>query len=200
MSKIEEIKDLTAELLKYCHEYYDLDTPSISDAAYDKKFDTLKRLEDEAGFYLANSPTRKVQGSILEGFTKVVHSKPMLSAAKTKNIDEIKKFIGNNYFYCSYKLDGLTMVVRYSDGNFVQAITRGTGIIGEDVTEQAKMISNLPMHIPYNGDLELRGECVISWDQFHKVNSKLSEPYSHPRNLAAGSLRNLDTNIIKQRK
>ena len=199
MSKIEEIKDLTAELLKYCHEYYDLDEPSISDAAYDKKFDTLKRLEDEAGFYLANSPTRKVQGSILEGFTKVTHSKPMLSAAKTKNIDEIKKFIGNNYFYCSYKLDGLTMVVRYSDGNFVQAITRGTGIIGEDVTEQAKMISNLPMHIPYNGDLELRGECVISWDQFHKVNRKLSEPYSHPRNLAAGSLRNLDTNITKQR-
>lgn len=199
MSKIEEIKNLTAELLKYCHEYYDLDAPSISDAAYDKKFDTLKRLEDEANFYLANSPTRKVQGSILEGFTKVTHSKPMLSAAKTKNIDEIKKFIGNNYFYCSYKLDGLTMVVRYSNGNFVQAITRGTGIIGEDVTEQAKMISNLPMHIPYNGDLELRGECVISWDQFHKVNSKLSEPYSHPRNLAAGSLRNLDTNITKQR-
>ena len=199
MSKIEEIKNLTAELLKYCHEYYDLDAPSISDAAYDKKFDTLKRLEDEAGFYLANSPTRKVQGSILGGFTKVTHSKPMLSAAKTKNIDEIKKFIGNNYFYCSYKLDGLTMVVRYSNGNFVQAITRGTGIIGEDVTEQAKMISNLPMHIPYNGDLELRGECVISWDQFHKVNSKLSEPYSHPRNLAAGSLRNLDTNITKQR-
>ena len=199
MNKIERIKELTAQLLQYCHEYYVLDNPTISDFEYDKKYNELEALENEANFYLANSPTRKVQGSVLDCFTKVEHSKPMLSAAKTKDVDEIKKFIGNNVFYCSYKLDGLTMVVRYSHGKFVQAITRGTGVVGEDVTEQAKMITNLPMSIPYDGELELRGECVVSWANFHKINEGLDEPYSHPRNLAAGSLRNLDTNITKQR-
>ena len=199
MGTIEQIKELTEELLHHCHLYYDWDAPVISDAEYDEKWDTLKQLEDEANFWLANSPTRKVQGTVLDFFTKVEHSKPMLSAAKTKDVNEIKKFIGNNNFYCSYKLDGLTMVVRYSKGKFVQAITRGTGVVGEDVTEQAKMINNLPMSIPYDDDLELRGECVVSWENFRKINEKLDEPYSHPRNLAAGSLRNLDTNITKQR-
>ena len=199
MEKIEQIKELTAELLHHCHLYYDLDSPEISDAEYDKKFDILKQLEDEANFWLANSPTRKVQGSVLDSFQKVQHSKPMLSAAKTKDVNEIKKFIGKNDFYCSYKLDGLTLVVVYESGKFKKAITRGNGIIGEDVTEQAKMINNLPMSIPYDNYLELRGECVVSWKNFHKINDRLAEPYSHPRNLAAGSLRNLDTNITKQR-
>lgn len=199
MNKIETIKNLTTELLQYCHEYYDLDRPTISDTEYDKKFSELEQLENEANFYLANSPTHKVQGQVLDCFTKVKHSKPMLSAAKTKDINEIKKFIDNQPFYCSYKLDGATLVVRYKNGEFVQAITRGNGEIGEDVTSQAKMISNLPMHIAYNRELELRGECVISWENFRKINATLDEPYSHPRNLAAGSLRQLDTNITKQR-
>ena len=199
MNKIERIKELTAKLLQYCHEYYVLDNPTISDAAYDKKYSELEQLENEANFWLANSPTRTVQGSVLEGFTKVEHTKPMLSAAKTKDINEIKKFIGCNDFYCSYKLDGLTLVVRYKNGQFVQAVTRGTGTIGEDVTEQAKMIKNLPMTIPYNEDLELRGECVVSWDSFNKINENLEDKYSHPRNLAAGSLRNLDTNVTRDR-
>lgn len=199
MNQVEKIKELTSELLQYCREYYDLDAPTISDAEYDKKFDELKQMEDETNFWLANSPTRKVQGNVLDGFTKVTHSKPMLSAAKTKDISEIKRFIGNNDFYCSYKLDGLTLVTIYENGKFKQAITRGTGLVGEDVTEQAKMISNLPMSIPYDGYLELRGECVVSWENFNKINSSLAEPYSHPRNLAAGSLRNLDTNITKER-
>ena len=199
MEKVERIKTLTKELLEHCYNYYVLDNPIISDAEYDKKFDELFALENEANFWLANSPTRKVQGSVLDCFTKVEHSKPMLSAAKTKDINEIKKFLENNAFYCSYKLDGLTLVTRYKNGNFVQAVTRGTGTIGEDVTEQAKMISNLPMHIPYDGDLELRGECVVSWDDFNYINNNLDNKYSHPRNLAAGSLRNLDTNITKER-
>lgn len=200
MDKISQIKELTTELLHHCHLYYDLDAPEISDAEYDKKYDALKQLEDEANFWLANSPTRKVQGKVLDGFKKVTHSKPMLSAAKTKDVEEIKKFLGNNAFYCSYKLDGLTLVTIYEGGKFKKAITRGTGLVGEDVTEQAKMIENLPMHIPYDDYLELRGECVVSWDNFNKINEGLAEPYSHPRNLAAGSLRNLDTNITKQRK
>lgn len=199
MNKIERIKELTTELLHHCHLYYDLDAPVISDYEYDKKYQELERLENETNFWLANSPTRKVQGSVLDCFTKIEHSKPMLSAAKTKDIGEIKKFLGDNEFYCSYKLDGLTLVVRYKDGKFVQAVTRGTGTIGEDVTEQAKMISNLPMSIPYNGELELRGECVVSWETFNRINETLEDKYSHPRNLAAGSLRNLDTNITKER-
>lgn len=200
MNPIDRIKELTNELLQYSHEYYDLDSPTISDKEYDKKYDELFRLEEENHFYLAISPTRKVQGSVTESLKKVEHTKLMLSAAKTKDINEIKKFLGNNEFYCSYKLDGLTLVVRYHNGKFVQAITRGSGYIGEDVTEQAKMISNLPMTIAYTSDLELRGECVISWKQFHKVNENLENPYSHPRNLAAGTLRNLDTNIVRDRK
>jgi DNA ligase (NAD+) len=199
MNNIDKIKQLTAELLEHCNNYYLLDNPTISDAEYDKKYNELERLENEANFYLANSPTRKVQGAVLDCFAKIEHSKPMLSAAKTKDVNEIKKFIGNSSFYCSYKLDGLTLVVRYCNGKLVQAVTRGTGIVGEDVTEQAKMITNLPMHIPYNGDLELRGECVVSWDNFNKINDGLENKYSHPRNLAAGSLRNLDTNITKER-
>lgn len=199
MNKIERIKELTEELLYHCHLYYDLDAPVLSDVEYDKKYNELEQFENEANFWLTNSPTRKVQGSVLDCFTKVEHSKPMLSTAKTKDANEIKKFLGNNAFYCSYKLDGLTLVTRYKNGNFVQAVTRGTGIIGEDVTEQAKMITNLPMHIPYNGDLELRGECVVSWENFNKINKSLENKYSHPRNLAAGSLRNLDTNITKER-
>ena len=195
MNKIERIKELTKELLHYCHEYYVLDKPTISDFEYDKKFDTLKKLEDENNFWLANSPTRKVQGEVLDGFNKITHSKPMLSAAKTKDINEIKEFVGNNDFYCSYKLDGLTLVCSWENGEFKQAVTRGTGIVGEDVTEQAKMISNLPLKIPYTEYLELRGECVISWDNF----KQLQEDFSHPRNAAAGGLRNLDTNITKQR-
>ena len=199
MNKIEKIKALTEELLQYCHEYYDLDAPTISDAEYDKKFSELETLENETNFWLVNSPTHKVQGQVLDCFQKVQHSKPMLSAAKTKDINEIKKFIGNNDFYCSYKLDGLTLVCIWDKGHFKQAITRGTGLVGEDVTEQAKMITNLPMTIPYDDYLELRGECVVSWENFRKINESLAEPYSHPRNLAAGSLRNLDTNITKQR-
>lgn len=199
MTKIEQIKELTERLLQYCHEYYDLDHPTISDQEYDKQYDELKKLEDETNFWLSNSPTRKVQGQVLDCFTKVTHSKPMLSAAKTKDINEIKKFVDGSKYYCSYKLDGITLCVRYEHGRLKQAITRGTGTIGEDVTEQAKMISNLPLSIPYEGNLELRGECVISLENFKRINKELWSIYSHPRNLAAGSIRQLDTNVVKNR-
>ena len=197
--KIERIKELVEWLSKASDAYYVYDQPIMPDKEYDKLYDELEALEKETGYILASSVTQKVQGKVLDGFKKVTHSKPMLSAAKTKDVNEIKKFIGNNDFYCSYKLDGLTLVVVYEQGKFKQATTRGTGLVGEDVTEQAKMIKNLPMSIPYDGYLELRGECVVSWADFHKINAGLVEPYSHPRNLAAGSLRNLDTNITKQR-
>ena len=199
MEKIERIKELVKLLNKASDAYYVNDNPIMTDKEYDKLYDELEALEKETGYIISSSVTQKVQGKILNGFQKVTHSKPMLSTAKTKDVNEIKKFIGNNDFYCSYKLDGLTLVCIYENGEFKQAITRGTGLVGEDVTEQAKMIENLPMHIPCDGYLELRGECVVSWKNFHKINESLDEPYSHPRNLAAGSLRNLDTNITKQR-
>lgn len=200
MEKIERIKELVKLLNKASDAYYVNDNPIMADKEYDKLYDELETLEKETGYIISASVTQKVQGKVLDGFQKVTHSKPMLSAAKTKDVDEVKKFINNNDFYCSYKLDGLTLVAIYENGEFKQAITRGTGLIGEDVTEQAKMIENLPMHIPYDKYLELRGECVVSWENFHKINEGLAEPYSHPRNLAAGSLRNLDTNITRQRK
>ena len=199
MYQIERIQELVALLSRASDAYYVNDNLIMSDKEYDALYDELEALEKETGYILSTSVTQKVQGKVLDGFQKVTHSKPMLSAAKTKDINEIKKFLGRQPFYVSYKCDGLTLVCIYEHGKFKQAITRGTGLIGEDVTEQAKMIENLPMSIPYDGYLELRGECVVSWENFHKINEGLSEPYSHPRNLAAGSLRNLDTNITKQR-
>lgn len=199
MDKVKRLKELNALLQKASYAYYGLDKPIMSDKEYDDLYDELVSLEKETECVLAGSPTQKVQGYILDGFKKVEHSKPMLSADKTKEVSEVEKFIDNRDFYCSYKLDGLTLVVKYKDGKFIQGITRGNGTVGEDVTEQCRFIKNLPMEIFNKNDIELRGECVISWDEFHRINSTLDEPYSHPRNLAAGTLRNLDLNIVRDR-
>lgn len=197
---IEKMKELIQELNTASYAYYGKDTPIMSDKKYDALYDELTKIEFETGTTLAGSPTQKVQGYVLDGFTKVTHSKPMLSANKTKDINDIIKFLRDYDWYCSYKLDGLTLVLRYNDGKFVQGITRGNGIIGEDVTEQCKFIDNIPMTIPNKHFFEVRGECVMSWNEFKRVNSTLDTPYSNPRNLAAGTLRNLDLNILKQRK
>ncbi len=199
MDKVKRIKELSKLLQKASYAYYGRDNPIMSDKEYDDLYDELSKLEVEAEYVLAGSPTQKVQGYVLDGFSKVEHSKPMLSANKTKDVKEIEKFIKGKEFYGSYKLDGLTVVARYKDGKFVQGITRGTGTVGEDITEQCKFIKNLPMAISYKQDLELRGECVISWNEFKRINEALDSPYSHPRNLAAGTLRNLDLNILKNR-
>lgn len=199
MDKVKRLKELNTLLQKASYAYYGLDKPIMSDKEYDDLYDELVLLEKETECVLAGSPTQKVQGYVLDGFKKVEHSKPMLSADKTKEVSEVEKFIDNRDFYCSYKLDGLTLVVKYKDGKFVQGITRGNGTVGEDVTEQCRFIKNLPMEISNKHDLELRGECVISWDEFHRINATLDEPYSHPRNLAAGTLRNLDLNVVRDR-
>lgn len=199
MGKVNRIKELVSILQKASYAYYGLDSPLMTDKEYDDLYDELSALEKETNYVLAGSPTVKVQGYVLDGFTKVRHTKPMLSANKTKDVQEIEKFVSGKIFYGSYKLDGLTVVVRYKNGEFAQGITRGNGIEGEDVTEQCRFIKNLPMNIPYKKDLELRGECVISWDEFRRINKNLDTSYSHPRNLASGTLRNLDLNIIKDR-
>lgn len=197
--KINIMKKIVKELTEASKMYYKFDKQIMTDKEYDALYDKLKELEDETGIILANSPTNKVQGYILDGYKKVTHSKPMLSADKTKDLNVIKKFIGYNKFYGSMKLDGLTLVVRYENGEFKQGVTRGNGTIGEDVTEACKFIKNLPMKIPYKESLELRGECVVSWEEFNKINETLTDKYSHPRNFAAGTLRNLDLNVIKER-
>ena len=124
---INKIKKLTNELLQYCHEYYDLDAPTISDSEYDRKYDILKQMEDEANFWLANSPTRKVQGAVLPYLNKVRHSVPMLSADKSTDIADVVKFIGNKDVIVTYKFDGGTCVIKYRDGKLIQGLSRGSG-------------------------------------------------------------------------
>lgn len=196
---IQRIKQLVEKLNAASDAYYLYDNPIMSDHEYDEMMDKLESLEQQTGYVLSNSPLHKVQGKLLDGFKKVKHTKPMLSANKTKDIDEIGKFIGGHKVVESFKLDGLTIVCRYEKGVFKQAITRGNGEIGEDVTENFRNCTNLPLRLRYDFDLEVRGECVISWENFNKINESLEEPYSHPRNLAAGSLRCLDTNVSKDR-
>ena len=200
MNKVKRIKELVKELQDASYAYYAKDNPVMSDKKYDDLYDKLTQLESETGIILAGSPTQKVQGYVIDSLKKVKHSKPMLSANKTKDISEIKKFIGNKRCVASWKLDGLTIVLRYVNGIFTQAITRGSGDLGEDVTHTMKMCKNIPVKLPYCVDLEVRGECVISWKEFERINSTLSEPYKHPRNLAAGSVRQLDSNVLKNRE
>lgn len=195
-----KMRELISKLLSASEAYYKYDNPFITDREYDRLYADLEILELDTGVIFANSPTQKVQGFLLDELKKVKHSKPMLSAKKTKAISDIITLAGkNDDFYASNKLDGLTLVLKFDNGEFIQALTRGNGIVGEDVTEQAKMITNLPLKIPYKEYLELRGECVISWANFNRINENLTIPFKHPRNLAGASLRVLDTNITKER-
>ena len=200
MQKIKRIKELVSILNKASYAYYAKDDPIMSDKQYDDLYDELSGLESSTGIILAGSPTQKVQGRCIESLKKVKHSKPMLSANKTKNINEIKKFIGNHPCVMSWKEDGLTIVLRYLNGIFTQAITRGSGDMGEDVTHTMKMCKNIPFKLPYCVDIEVRGECVISWKEFERINDHLDTPYKHPRNLASGSVRQLDSNVLKDRE
>ena len=197
MNKIEQIKELTAELLYHCHLYYDLDTPKISDAEYDKKYDFLKQLENEANFWLANSPTRKVQGEVLTYLEKVHHSIPMLSADKSTDVEDVVRFIGNKTVVCTYKFDGGTVVLKYNSGHLVQALSRGSGYDGENITHTARMIKNIPLTIPYDGYLEIRGEALIPWRYYNEMN--VDGTLGHPRNVCTGALRQLNANEAAKR-
>lgn len=198
---VARVKELTNQLHKASIAYYKYDNQIMTDKQYDELYDELEKLENESGIVLSDSPTHYVQGYVLDELKKVKHTKPMLSAKKTKNPNEIKSFLKDYDWYCSYKMDGLTLVVRYNEnGEFIQGITRGTdGIIGEDVTEQCRFIKNLPMKIPCSQPLELRGECVISYDEFNRINKEVLEPFKHPRGLAGGTLRTLDLSIVRDR-
>lgn len=198
--QIERLKKLTFKLCKASEAYYKYDNPIISDKEYDDLYNELEQLEKESGIILNNSPTQNIGGEILSQLKKVKHTKPMLSANKTKSISEIKKFVSKQPCVMSWKEDGLTIVLRYKNGIFVQAITRGQkGLIGEDVTHTIRMCSDVPAKLPYNVDIQVRGECLISYDEFNRINGFLSEPYRNPRNLASGTVRQLDSKIAKER-
>lgn len=197
---IQRMKELIGILKRADTAYYKHDDPIMTDREYDALFDELKMLEDNSGIVLSGSPTQKVSGEILEGLTEVEHNRPMLSAAKTKSVDEIVRFIGSHAALVSWKLDGLTLVLRYEDGKLKQAITRGAeGRIGEDVTHTVRVMLNAPLTIPYTQPLEVRGEGVVGWANFEQLNGELDEPYTHPRSLAAGSIRKLDATKVKNR-
>ncbi len=179
--------------------YYRDDNPIMSDREYDALWRKLQDMELSSGIVLSNSPTQKVSGEILDELTPVKHSKPMLWVDKTKSVEDLIRFAKGCPVRLSWKLDGLTLVLRYANGELVQAITRGReGIIGEDVTHTVKHFLNVPLCVPDEGAFELRGEGVISWDNFKKINATLDEPYSHHRNLAAGSVRKLDSTHTKE--
>lgn len=201
MNKIKRIKELVDLLNKASIAYYKYSNPIMSDEKFDSLYDELDLLEKETGVILNNSPTQTINDEILPELKKVTHTRPMLSSNKTKDISEIKKFVSKSPCVMSWKEDGLTIVVRYKDGKFVQAITRGQGgLIGEDVTHTMRMCSDIPMTLPYSTDLQVRGECLISYKEFNRINKNLIEPYKNPRNLASGTVRQLDSSIAKERK
>jgi len=199
LDKIKRIQELTEQLSSYSKSYYVDDKSKVTDKQYDQLYDELQTLEQQTGYILASSPTQKVQGEVLPFLKKVKHTEPMLSAEKSKDIKDVIKFMGNQQCILSWKLDGLTLVLRYNQGKLQQAITRGGGEEGEDVTHTAKTIINLPLTINYKGYLEIRGEGIVTLKEFERINAQLKEPYSSPRNLAAGSVRQLDSNVAKSR-
>ena len=193
--KILRMKELIDKLKVADVAYYRDDNPIMTDREYDLLTDELQKLEAETGQILSGSPTQKVSGEILEELIPVRHTKPMLSAKKPKSVEDLISFAAHRPVLVSWKLDGLTIVLRYEDGEFKQAITRGReGVVGEDVTHTVRTYLNVPLTIPIMDPVEVRGEGVISWQHFELINSGLEEPYSHPRGLAAGSTRKLDAN------
>lgn len=202
MNKIKKIKNLVEQLNYHCDLYYNKQSPEISDYEYDCMFDELSKLEKETGIIMSNSPTQTVGHEVCSKLEKVTHSHPMLSLDKTKNINDLKNFIGNKVCCLMCKMDGLTILLTYEDGNLVQAETRGNGEVGEIVTHNATVFENIPLHIDYPGHLEIEGEAIITYDDFNKINDKISDEdkkYKNPRNLVSGSVRQLDNEIASQR-
>lgn len=199
--KIKRLKELTEYLNKCRNAYYNENKSLITDYEYDNLYDELENLENETTISFANSPTKNVGFEVKSELKKVKHSHPMLSLDKTKSVEELKKFISNNDYVLSCKMDGLTILLTYEDGFLVKAETRGSGEIGEDVTHNAKVFENIPLIIPHKGHFEVEGEAIITYDDFEKINDKLSEDtkYKNPRNLASGSVRQLDSKIASQR-
>ena len=200
-TNLERMRELIERLTEADIAYYKNDAPIMTDLEYDRLTEELASLEHDTGLVLSGSPTQKVSGEILENLAEVRHTKPMLSAGKTKSIEDLIRFAAGRAVLLSWKMDGLTLVLRYEYGKLKQAITRGReGIIGEDVTHTVRTFRNVPLTIPTKESFEVRGEGVISWESFRRINASLEEPYTHPRNLASGSTRKLDAGEASKRR
>ncbi len=195
-------RELTQILNKAAESYYAGDREIMSNYEYDALYDELQKLEEESGSVLAGSPTAFVGYEPVSSLPKERHEKPMLSLAKTKDRDELVRWLGDKEGLLSWKEDGLTVVLSYEGGSLVKAVTRGNGEVGEVITANAKTFKNLPLKIPYTGKLIIRGEAVITYSDFEKINAANPEAdaaYKNPRNLCSGSVRALDPAVTASR-
>ena len=202
MEKRKRLKELVAVLNEASKAYYQRDTEIMSNLEYDKLYDELVALEKETGIVLANSPTVHVGYEVLSELEKQPHQSPMLSLDKTKEVSALVSWLGEHEGVLSWKLDGLTVVLTYDNGELVNAVTRGNGEIGEVITNNAKTFVNIPRTIPYKKRLVLRGEAVIKYSDFNRMNEEstnIEDKYKNPRNLCSGSVRQLNNEITAKR-
>ena len=200
--KKKRMRELIALLNEAGKAYYQGAAEIMSNFQYDKLYDELVELEKELNVTLSNSPTVNVGYEVLSELPKERHEKPMLSLDKTKEISGLKEFLGEHKAIISWKLDGLTIVLTYRDGELQKAVTRGNGEVGEVITNNAKVFKNIPLHISYQGELVLRGEAVIGYKDFQKINDEIEDvdaKYKNPRNLCSGSVRQLNNEITAKR-
>ncbi len=200
--KMNRMKELVTILNEAARVYYQGTDEIMSNFEYDTLYDELVKLENDTGITLSGSPTGKVGYEVLSELPKEAHGYDVLSLDKTKEVDELSAWLGNNEGILSWKLDGLTVVVTYENGVLVKAVTRGNGEIGEVITNNAKVFANIPLTIPYKEKLVLRGEALIKYDDFEKINAQIENPdekYKNPRNLCSGSVRQLNNEITAKR-
>ena len=200
---IKTIQSLVKQLNQYRNEYYNDNNPTVSDYEYDNLFDELKQLEEQTGFIMSNSPTQSVGFEVKSKLEKTTHSIPLLSLDKTKQTDDVIRFIGNKPCILMLKYDGLTIELEYNNGELIKGSTRGDGYVGEDITHNIKTFKNVPLKINYTGYLKVVGEAIIHKNDFETINNNLSigvEKYKTPRNLVAGSVRQLDSKLCSERQ
>jgi DNA ligase (NAD+) len=200
--EMNHMRELVELLNRARRSYEQENTEIMSNYEYDKLYDELQELEEKLGTRMANSPTVNVGYEVLSELPKERHERPMLSLDKTKDVERLKEFLGGQKALISWKLDGLTVVLTYQNGELVKAVTRGNGVIGEVITNNAKVFKNVPLKIPYQGELVLRGEAVISYKDFEKINEEIEDvdaKYKNPRNLCSGSVRQLNNEITAKR-
>lgn len=200
--KLDRIKELTTTLNEAARAYYQGSNELMSNVTYDKLYDELLRLEEETGIVLAGSPTHKVGYEILSELPQIRHESPMLSLDKTKEPEVLSAWLSNKEGVLSWKLDGLTIVLTYENGELIRAVTRGNGEVGELITQNAMQFENLPHKINFKGKLVIRGEAVIGYKAFERINEEIPDAdarYKNPRNLCSGSVRQLNPMITKER-
>lgn len=195
MDKIAKMKQLSEQLNQASRAYYQEDRQDMSDMQYDALYDELVALEKETGIILSNSPSQKVGHEVVSALPKVAHKTRMLSLDKTKELDALPDFLGENQGLLSWKMDGLTVVLTYENGLLVQALTRGNGEIGEDITHNARCFQNIPVAVSEKRTFSVRGEAIITFTEFSRINQALPDElkYKNPRNLTSGTVRQLDS-------